>query len=56
MKVDDALVCLNCDEVYDRESGACPACASDHFHPLNDWLQPWSEERAIAALQEAFAS
>jgi len=39
VKLEEARLCLNCDEVFPESiSGACPACARKNNHGLSDWL------------------
>lgn len=39
MKVSNALVCLDCDEIYsDRK--ACPKCGNRKQIPLRKWFSP----------------
>jgi RNA polymerase subunit RPABC4/transcription elongation factor Spt4 len=42
MKIEDARLCLNCEEVIDI--GVCPVCASEHTYLISNWLK----ERANA--------
>jgi hypothetical protein len=45
MKLKDALLCIDCDEVFSvGESGCnprCPSCSSSVFAPLANWVQTW---------------
>lgn len=35
MKIEDAVLCVNCDEVYSHsEHLQCPRCTSDHYLSL----------------------
>lgn len=36
--MDRAVVCLNCDVLFDVEMRRCPACASETFIPIAAWL------------------
>jgi len=48
MKLKNAMICLNCDEVFEYEIvefldqkiliGPCPACGSQHSHRLCTWI------------------
>jgi|GEM_PF-2760830 len=48
MKLKDAMICLNCDEVFELEIVefldqkvqmlSCPACGSPHSHRLCTWI------------------
>ena len=42
MKLSDARLCLDCDEVHDE--GHCPVCASESFAFIKRWV-PASERR-----------
>jgi hypothetical protein len=39
MKVNNALICLDCDTIY-VEDGECPTCLSRSSYPLRKWLEP----------------
>jgi len=45
MKVNEALVCLNCDELHSET--VCPNCLSPHHYPLRKWLQPLNTFEAL---------
>lgn len=39
MKLRDARLCINCDEVYEAGIyGYCPACGSEVFGLLSSWI------------------
>ena len=39
MKLEIALFCLDCDEIfYDLDS--CPSCGNHIIMPLKDWIKP----------------
>ena len=38
MKVNNANLCMNCDELFVGET--CPSCLSHHYHPLRKWFHP----------------
>jgi hypothetical protein len=42
MKVSEALLCVNCDEIFRPHPGetACPACLSKHVVALKRWIKP----------------
>ncbi len=46
MNLKDALLCINCDEVFTAAGCACnpqcPSCASSVFVPLSAWLGTWT--------------
>lgn len=42
MKLSDALLCLDCDEVCAEST--CPACGSAVVFPLSRWLAPIERE------------
>ena len=46
MNLKDALLCINCDEVFTAVGSACnprcPSCASSVFAPLSAWVQTWA--------------
>jgi hypothetical protein len=51
MNLKDALLCIDCDEVFTVEGSSCiprcPHCASSVFAPLSAWVQTWTAlERA----------
>ena len=48
MKLPNARLCLDCDEVH--ESQVCPACGSEVFAFLTRWVQPASDVRVKAQL------
>ncbi len=53
MKLRDARLCINCDEVYEAIGayGRCPACASEAFRLICEWIptvaefEMWVSER-----------
>jgi len=46
MNLRDALLCIDCDEVFTTEGLACnprcPRCGSSVFAPLAGWVQTWT--------------
>jgi anaerobic ribonucleoside-triphosphate reductase len=40
MKLKDARLCIDCDEVYEAEglSACCPSCKSESFSLITRWL------------------
>ncbi len=46
MKLKDALLCIDCDEVFAAEGLACnlqcPRCGSSVFARLDTWVQTWT--------------
>lgn len=38
MKVANAVICLDCDTIFELDH--CPKCLSKSFHPLRKWLTP----------------
>ena len=42
MKVREALLCINCDEIFRPHPAetACPACLSQHVVALRKWVKP----------------
>ena len=46
MKIEDTVLCLNCEEVFRDNFTACPGCGSRHYFPLAKWLnrKPLREE------------
>jgi len=38
MKVNNAVICLDCDEIFVGEE--CPYCLSHTYYPLRKWLEP----------------
>jgi hypothetical protein len=46
MNLKDALLCINCDEVFaaagSHGNPRCPRCASSVFVPLSAWVQTWT--------------
>ena len=40
MKLEDAALCLSCDEIFDKNAKEnCPACGRGPHHKLIQWLQ-----------------
>lgn len=48
MKLPNARLCLDCDEVH--ESQVCPSCGSEVFAFLTRWVQPATDVRVKAQL------
>ena len=46
MNLTDALLCIDCDEVFAAEeftcNPRCPSCGSSVFAPLAGWVQTWT--------------
>lgn len=46
MNLRDALLCIDCDEVFAAEGSTCnprcPSCGSSVFAPLAGWIQTWT--------------
>ena len=46
MNLRDALLCIDCDEVFATEgftcNPRCPSCGSSVFAPLAGWIQTWT--------------
>lgn len=42
MKLRDAVICLNCDEVYSAKDdrGNCPRCGDYNYRYITHWLGP----------------
>jgi hypothetical protein len=40
MKVGNAQICLDCDEVYHQDETPCPGCGSCSAVALRTWLMP----------------
>jgi len=38
MKLNDLLLCLDCDEVFERTERNCPSCSSRQSFPIAPWL------------------
>jgi len=38
MKLREANICLNCDEIF--KGVVCPNCAACSWHPLSTWILP----------------
>lgn len=38
MKLNDTLLCLNCDVLFERHERQCPFCASSNHFPIAPWL------------------
>ena len=52
MNLKDALLCVDCDEVFTAEASPCnprcPKCASSVFSPLSAWVSTWTAfERSL---------
>lgn len=53
MKLRDARLCINCDEVYEAEGiyARCPSCGSESFALISRWVptvadfERWLKER-----------
>jgi hypothetical protein len=43
MRLDDARLCLDCEEIHKDQE--CPACGSEAFAFLTRWIQPSNTER-----------
>jgi len=39
-----AVICADCDAIFDVEDRACPRCAAEGFMPLAAWLDRIREE------------
>ncbi len=54
MKLRNARLCINCDEVYEATGlySRCPACASESFRLICEWIptvnefERWIKERS----------
>ncbi len=60
MNLKDALLCIDCDEVFAVEGSSCsprcPACASSIFAPLSTWVQTWGAlERSLGGTEQESA-
>ena len=53
MKVNNAMVCLDCDEVHDH--AICPKCLSGSSVALRRWLKPMNPVIKESNLQEVSA-
>ena len=42
MQLDNARLCLDCDEIHDSQT--CPACGSEAFAFLTRWVKPAGDE------------
>jgi len=40
MKIQDAKICMDCDEIFPIHHETCPACGSRSFHWLAYWIKP----------------
>lgn len=53
MKIEDARLCITCDEVYDGDVHikGCPVCTSRNSHLVHDWLtrQPKGGSKCAAS-------
>ena len=47
MRLDDARLCLDCEEIHEEQE--CPACGSEAFGFLTRWIQSTSAERQARA-------
>ena len=43
MRLDDARLCLDCEEIHEEQE--CPACGSEAFGFLTRWIQSTASER-----------
>lgn len=60
MKLAKAVICLDCDEVYEDarlrsptdhglpKSNGCPSCGCQKYHPLSRWLAPMNSEPVVS--------
>ena len=46
MRLDDARLCLDCEEIHEEQE--CPACGSEAFAFLTRWIQSTNPERPKA--------
>jgi len=58
MNLRDAVLCIDCDDVFTIEGSAtnpqCPRCASSVLMPLSAWVLTWTAfERAAAGADVA---
>lgn len=42
MRLNNAIVCLDCEEIFEPPIRRCPHCGSDQFKPLGAWIMPMS--------------
>jgi hypothetical protein len=47
MRLDDARLCLDCEEIHEEQE--CPACGSEVFAFLTRWIQSTAPDKAKAA-------
>ena len=47
MRLDDARLCLDCEEIHEEQE--CPACGSEAFAFLTRWIQSTSKAKAPLA-------
>ncbi len=47
MKLFDALLCLDCDELVPRTSTACPCCTNTALVPMSQWIGPLNVREEI---------
>ena len=38
IKLRDAKLCINCEEIATAPGGQCPGCGSKHIFPMSRWL------------------
>ncbi|MBI3805225.1 MAG: hypothetical protein HY282_15855 [Nitrospirae bacterium] len=50
MNIKQAKICLDCDEIYDRETAFCPICSGRIGWLLRDWIGTLGREHPEAAL------
>lgn len=42
---DRAVVCLDCEAIYDVSLSACPRCSGSHAHPLFRWVDSMNNRK-----------
>lgn len=40
MKLADASLCLDCDEIVSSKDKACPSCTNEVLVPFSKWIDP----------------
>lgn len=51
MRLDDARLCLDCEEIHEQQE--CPSCGSEAFAFLKRWIQSTNEERPARTVAKA---
>ena len=57
MKLKDAFLCVECDEIFEGNNVVCPSCMSRSTAPISGWITSWSAyDRLVARRKSVPAS